>query len=50
VRSRTDAGGARIGRSESSLVMCRLVAADEMEMVGTTILGLAVVDRPFKAQ
>jgi hypothetical protein len=50
VRSRTDVGASRIGRSQSSLVMCRLVAADEMEMVGASILGLAVVDRPLKAQ
>jgi hypothetical protein len=50
VRSRTDVGRSRIGRSQASLVLCRLVAGDEMEMVGTTILGLAVVDRAFKAQ
>jgi hypothetical protein len=50
VRSRTDVGGSRIGRSQPSLVMCRLVAGDEMEMVGAAILGLTVVDRPFKPQ
>jgi hypothetical protein len=38
--------GRWIGRSQPSLVMCRLVAAEEMKMVGTTILGLG----PFKAQ
>jgi hypothetical protein len=50
VRSRTDVGASRIGRTQASLVMCRLVAGDEMEMVSASSLGLAVVDRPLKAQ
>jgi hypothetical protein len=50
VRSRTDVGESRIGRSQGSLVMCGLVAADEIEMGGAAIQGLAVVGCPFKAQ